>query len=242
MSSENHNRSHHWKSKLEELESLPAETMPDKNAAWEKIHARLDGKRPERKQVWYWVAAASVLFLFIISFFISNKKNDRLADTGLKQNQSETKWNQQENQVPVATVNHKKDSFTTENHVLPEKNHPLIFHQSNEIGLKNVWKNKKDEPQLHDTINTQNQITETTDNSLQVIDSSSRIASIMPTKKRLPVVHVNELGEADYEPQVAHSSEKSSVHFLKLGSQEVYNTSGSITKNFATINFKTSPN
>ncbi len=246
MSNENYNSSLNWKRKLDELESLPGETMPDKNVSWEKIHARVDGKKPERKPVWYWIAAASVLFLLMIPFFISYKKNDplsSLSNTSLKQNESETKQNQQEKQVPVKTGNHNKDSFTVENDVLPEKNQPVSFHQSNKAGLKNVEENKKDESQLYDTINTQNQITETTDNSSPIImDTSSSNASIIAAKKKLPVVHINELGEPDNEPQVARSSEKPSVHFLKLGSEEVYNSSASITKNFATINFKSSPN
>ncbi len=242
MSNENQNNSHTWKSKLEELESLPGETMPDKNAAWEKIHARLDGKTSERKPVWYWIAAASVLFLFMIPFFISNKKNHQLSDTGLKQNQYERKQNQQEKQVPVATVNPHKYSFTAENTALPKKNLPVIFDKSNKKGFKNIAENKKDQLRLYDTVNTQNQITKTTNNALQIIDSASGIASIMPAKKRLPVVHINELGEPENPPQVARSSEKPSVHFLKLGSEEVYNSPASATKNFATINFKTSPN
>ena len=78
MSNENHNSTHNWKSKLEELESLPGEAMLDNNLAWEKLHARLQGKNRERKPLWYWIAAAAVLFLFMIPIFISNKNNNQL--------------------------------------------------------------------------------------------------------------------------------------------------------------------
>jgi hypothetical protein len=242
MSNENHNSSPNWKSKLEEIESLPGETMPDKNAAWEKIHARLEGKSHERKPVWYWIAAATILFLFIIPFFISNKNNDQMAYRLEKQTQSKTKPNEADRHLTVKTVNPAKDSFTTENPVATKKTLTVIFNKSNETENKNIAGNKKEQARLSDTVNTQNQITETTNNSLPVKDTSSGLASIMPVKKRLPVVHVNELGEADDEPQVAGNSERPSVHFLKLGSEEVYNSPASRTKNLATINFKSSPN
>ncbi len=242
MSNENHNSTHNWKNKLEELESLPGETMPGKNTLWEKIHARLEGKRPERKPVWYWIAAACVLFLFMIPNFISNKKNDQLSDAKSKQHQSETKQNALEKDVPVKAENPNKDSFTAESSARPKKNLAVTFDKPNETSHKNIAENKKGQFRLYDTVSTGNQIPETIDNSLPVTDTSSSFASIIPAKKRLPIVHINELGDPDNALQVARSSEKPSVHFLKLGSEEVYNSSASITKNFATINFKSSPN
>ncbi|MGN6532553.1 MAG: hypothetical protein ACTHK0_12490 [Ginsengibacter sp.] len=236
MSNENHNSTHNWKSKLDELESLPGEMMQDKKVAWEKIQVRLEEKKPQRKAMWYWIAAACISILFIIPFFIPHKKNYRLSD-------SEQKQNQHEKHVPLATVNDKKDSVTDDNSRLPEKNVAVIFDKSNEIANKNIGENKKDQLRLYDTVSTRNQITETIPDSLQTIDTSSGIASTMQAKKRLPVVHINELADPDNVPQVARSSEKPSVHFLQLASQEVYNSSAvSIMKNFVTINFKTSPN
>ena len=242
MSNENHNSIHNWKIKLEELQSLPGETMPDKNAAWEKIHARLEGKRPAKKTVWYWLAAASVVFLLMVTIFISNKKSEQMFDTASKQIQPETKQKLPEENIPAKTENHYKDSFTAENPALPKKSIPVIFDKRNETAQKNTAKSSKDELRLYDSANAQDQTTETINNPLPATDTASRIASVMPVKKRLPVVQINELGDPDDLPQVAHSSEKSSVPFLRLGSGEVYKSPASITKNFATINFKTSPN
>ena len=244
MSNENHNSIHNWKSKLEELQSLAGETMPDKNAAWEKIHARLEGKRPAKKPVWYWLAAASVVFLLMVTIFISNKNSEQMPGTASKQIQPETKQKLTEENVPAKTENHHKDLFTAENPALPKKSIPVIFdkRKHNETAQKNTAKSSKDELRLYDSANAQDQTTVTINNPLPATDTASRIASVMPVKKRLPVVQINELGDPDDLPQVAHSSEKSSVPFLRLGSGEVYKSPASITKNFATINFKTSPN
>ena len=242
MSNENHNSIQNWKSKLEELESLPGETMPDKNAAWEKIHARLEGRRPARKPVWYWPAAASVLLLLTLTIFISNKKSEQLPDTASKRIQPATKQKLPEENVPAKTENHHKDLFTAASPAPPKKSRPVIFDKQNETAEKNMAASSKDEVRLHDSVNAQHQTAETIHNYLSATDTASRTASVMPVKKRLPVVQINELGDPDDVPQVAHSSEKSSVPFLRLGSGEVYKSPGFTTNNFATINFKTSPN
>lgn len=236
MSNENHNNFYNWKSKLEELESLPGEIMPDKNAMFEKIYTRLEGRELHRKPMWYWIAAACVVFAFMISLLITNKKNHQMANTELKRNQPEKL-------ASVATVIRKKKSITIKNPVLSEKNVAMNSDKKNEKIYKNIHKNKAVQLRVSDTVSTQNQIAEIVNDSSQAIDSSTSLVSAIPVKKRLPVVHVNELGDPDNIPQVAHNSEKQSVHFLQLASQEVYDgPTASITKNFATINFKTSPN
>lgn len=242
MVNENHNSKPGWKSKLEELESLPGEAMPDKNASWEKLHAKLEGKKPVKKPLWYWLAAASVLFFLIIAFFISNKKTERLPGIALKQTQHESKREFPKKDIPAKTENHNKDSFTVKNSTLPGKSVPVIFDKANETAYKNITGNKKNEIRLYDTVSTHNKITVTINNSLQSIDTLSNTASIIPAKKKLAVVHINELSEPGNMPQIVRNLEKPAVHFLTLGSGQVYNGTASATKNFATINFKTSPN
>jgi hypothetical protein len=240
MNSENHNNTT-WRIKLDDLESLPGEPGADKNALWTKLDAQLRRKRNTRKPIWYWSAAACILFVFMIQLMISNKGNHQLVNTDVNQNQPEAKQIQSEKPASAVTMNHKKDSIKIKNPVPSEKNVVII---SDKKTQENIQKNRKDKLRVSDTVSTQNQIAETTDNSLQIIDSSFGFASAIPAKKKLPVVHINELGDpADVSPQMARNSEKTSVHFLKLGSQEVYNNpSVSITKSFATVNFKTSPN
>jgi len=237
MQSENHNNFPTWKSKLEELESLPGETMPDKNAAWEKLDARMKGKKPQKKAVWYWIAAACILFLFTIPSIIPGKKDHQPANTALKQNQNEKPAS-----VPILSP--PKDSATIKYPVLSKKKVAVISIKSNQLAHRNIREDKSVKFRVYDTVSIENPIAATVKKTLQAIDTSSVFVSTMPAKKRLPVVHVNELDDpANIPPQVARNSEKPSSHFLKLASQEVYkSTPVSVTKNFATINFKNSSN
>lgn len=244
MSNENHNNSPTWKSKLEELESLPGETMPDNNAAWEKLHARLEGGKPQKKVVWYWIAAACILFLFMIPLIVLNKKDHQLANTEPNQNQPGAKQNQRREPASVAITNHEKDSGTIKYPVLSEKDVAIVSDKSRQLVHGNIQENKTENFRVYDTVSIQNPMAGTIQKTLQAIDTSSHTVSAVLTKKRLPVVHVNELEESpDMSTQVARNSEKPYFHFLKLAGQEVYNNSPvSVTKNFATINFKTFPN
>lgn len=242
MSNENHNSKPGWKSKLEELASLPGEAMPDKNMSWEKLQARLEGRKSSKKPVWYWLAAASVLFFLMIALFISNKRSEQLPDIAFKQLHSETNQDTSEKSASAKIKNDNKDSFAAVNSTLPKKNLEVIFYKPNQTAHKNITVNKKDKIRVYDTVSTQNQIAAINNNSLQAIDTSSNVSSTIPAEKRLPVVHINELGEPDNIPQMARNLEKPTVHFLTLGSGQVYSGSAPISKNFVTINFKTSPN
>jgi len=240
MSNENHNNTPGWKSKLEELASLPGEAMPDKNRSWEKLQARLERRKHPKKPMWYWLAAASVLFFLMIAFFKFNKRSEQLPDIAFKQLHSETILDTSGQSASAKIKNHDKDSFTAKKPAVAPKQLPAVFHKPNETAHKNITV-KKDKLRVYDTVSTENHIA-AINNSLQAVDTSSNVTSTIPAKKRLPVVHINELGEADNRPQIARSAEKPTVHFLTLGSGEVYIGSAPLSKNFATINFKTSPN
>ena len=64
-----------WKSKLEEIESLPGEIF-NSEAAWVKLHERIGKKRGNKRPVWYWPAAACLLLALIIPWFFLANKND----------------------------------------------------------------------------------------------------------------------------------------------------------------------
>jgi len=243
MQNENHNNLQSWKSKLEELDSLPGEAMRDNKAAWEKLHARLEGRKPRKKILWHWMAAACILFLFMITLIIPDKKNDQPANIASVQDQQKTKQNQHEKQNTVAMANPKKDSVTSKHPVFSKKKVVVNSIKYNQL----VHRTKEDKNvnlRIYDTVSVENPIAASVKKPLQAIDSSSVLVSTMPAKKRLPVVHNNELDNPVHiSPLVARNSEKPSSHFLKLASQEVYKSYPMpVTKNFATINFKTSPN
>ena len=74
MLDEKPNRGFHWKNKLEEWADLPGETF-NKEAAWDKLHERMQGKTRNNNAVWYGTAVACLVLALIISWiFLANKK------------------------------------------------------------------------------------------------------------------------------------------------------------------------
>jgi hypothetical protein len=70
MSNENRNDQLHWTSRLSELDSLPGEVF-ERDTAWEKLQARLEQK-PAKRNKWYWLAAASLLIAVSLPWLVTN--------------------------------------------------------------------------------------------------------------------------------------------------------------------------
>jgi hypothetical protein len=63
MSKEKHPDPSGWKERLQEPGTLPEWGMTDKEAAWDKLHARLRKNSRRIGAPWYWIAAAALLLL-----------------------------------------------------------------------------------------------------------------------------------------------------------------------------------
>ncbi|HUZ58558.1 MAG TPA: hypothetical protein VMU83_07240 [Hanamia sp.] len=237
MSNENHNSTENWRSKLEDLDSLAEETMFDKNASWEKLYARLGGKKRAKKAIWYWAAAACILFALMIPVIFSSNKIHRSGKDAISQRQPEIK-------AFIRKMPGKKDSIKVVNFVLSEENTITVGYKSNKTGKRTIFRKPVNKIRLYDTVSMQNLVAGTVDNPIKTVDSAAYFAATIPVKKKLPVVHINELGDPVNVPEeVARNSDNRSFLFLKLASQEVYsNSSAPATKDFATINLKTPSN
>ena len=58
---------------LDELVGLPEETVADKTALWQRLESRLQKKPKQKKVVWYWAAACLLICLTVPFLFNSNK-------------------------------------------------------------------------------------------------------------------------------------------------------------------------
>src|SRR5690349_3119198 len=125
MTSENQN-SNNWKIKLDELSSLPGETVVDKNAAWTKLDARLRRKRKEAKPIWYWVAAACILFAIMIPLLLLNKEDGQLTTVEIEQKPIETKKSE-------VTAVVKKDSIKKITSPSAQKNMVTVENKTHKI-------------------------------------------------------------------------------------------------------------
>jgi hypothetical protein len=225
-----------WKSKLDELESLPGEMMPDKNAAWDKLHSRLATRRNNNKKAaWYWAAAACILFAVTIPMFVSNNKEGQLTGTAIKENQPAVK-------SPVATLIEKDGKD-----IVPVKNNEVVSvlaKNNNKINSKIIPQGIRNEIRLYDTVSSHGLVKENVNIISQPTDTLSNVASALPVKKKLKVVHINELGDpVEMSPDIAGKKDLHSFQ-LKLARQEVY-TSPSVAfdKNgFTIFKTKSSPN
>lgn len=232
MLSENRNNLY-WKNKLEDTNGLSAETLSDKNAAWEKLHNRLRENPNSKKVVWYWVAAACLLLAIFIPLMLVHKNENNVVKNNIqKSKESKPQLTQAESL--------KKGAIAAISAVNAEK--------------KKTVKNKIKNYNNNTITNINKEPSETNNNqmaaneiilSVPAIDSSVvTTVGTVPAKKKLKVVHINELGDpVEVSSEIAHNTDLHSFQ-LKLATQEVYDKS-SVASNITGIpilKLKTSPN
>ena len=211
MSNENPNKEFHWKNKLEELEHLPGEIF-DKEIVWEKLHARLQPKTKNKKINWYWIAAACLFFALCVSFFLSNKKENVLVKNDVPQkkiNSSSLPLIIKDTSVVITSLSKNENKIATHSINKIEKINTAIIHKTVPA---EIVQNKKEGSIAQEIKN----------NAVIPVDTATSIVTNLPEKKKLKVVHINELGVPASEPAViARNSENHSFR-LKLLNQEVY--------------------
>lgn len=233
MISENHNK---WKPGMEELDRLPGESLYDKNTAWEKLHLRLGKKKQSKKAVWYWAAAACILFALIIPAIIRTKNNSQIARVEIKQKKSQVK-------TYLAVPNNNKISAPGVNPALEEHETVVADNFSNSKN-KMIPQKKINEIHLYDTVNSRNLVAENNNKSLQPVDTFSNVAAIIPVKQKLKVIQINELGDPqEFQPGIARNADKHIFQF-KFGNQEIFTNPSvaSSDKGFTILKIKTSSN
>lgn len=182
-----------WKNKLEQMENLPHEKF-NKEAAWGKLHERIQGRPRDKKAVWYWMAAACLILALIVPWlFLANKKENILVKNSQapKQNPSSTKF------IPLRN----KDTNIVISSLPVEKKPLLQFNKrGNKANPASIGKINKIEInagkiQKQEYIKSAIAATATV-----LVDTSISIAVNLPEKKKLKVVHINEL--SDPEPVI----------------------------------------
>ena len=210
MSNNNQNNNHSWKNRLDELEAIPGEPLPDKKMAWEKLQARIEDKPKSKKKFWYWAAAAAILCMCMLPWMITEKKPDALVEQKPVQQTS----------LITATVagsaNIKQDKPET-NSLSIKINTAKIIPAANVIQQSPVVENKKElagkEPvkQIEPVITFVKSIPDTI---------KTNITSIIP-KKKLPVIHINELGNNNNQFTANSSDNNSFRRFIRPSNKDM---------------------
>ncbi len=184
MLSKKHNDPFYWKNKLETLDCLPGEVGIDKNAIWEKLDSRLHKTQTDNKAIWYWIAAG-LLPLIIIAFTMADDTENIMAKqhAGEKKNINTTvsvlpPVSKESLAVFVSVPIVKKRSVTGS---IPDKENKILIDtiKANENVTVAVFSKEPETVPIIDNILTG--------------DTALAIATTATVKKKLPVIHINEL-------------------------------------------------
>jgi len=223
-----------WKNKLDDVDGLSGEILPDKNAAWEKLHQRLQPKHSRINALWYWAAAACILLTIFISILPPNKKQEQFVKT--EQIHLTPK---QESIREVIAVKGRNELTTGKAEM-----------ESRAITIKDI-QSKIEAPSSKDSIQKMAIISPELDaqniaQPLHIIEEATvqdmpvaKVIASLGNLQKLKVVHVNELG--DTPPEIhsrAFIADYRTVQ-IKLINQEVYTNASSATNNPGFNFFKT---
>jgi hypothetical protein len=218
MTNEKPNNSSNWRNKLDELKSIQGDGF-NKETSWDKLHERLHSKSNNRERVWYWLAAACLFFALFISFFLSNEKENGLVQNNIQQKKTNIPFQN----APLINKHTSVvvSSLSTENKMPVHAINKINTNINHKTLSTEIVQNKKEE----------NVIREFTHNAVMPVDTAISIVANLPEKKKLKVVHINELGDPVSEsPNIARNNEQHSFQF-KFMNQEVYTRSSpAVTK------------
>ena len=179
MQNESQNNPSSWKDNLESWDGLAEESL-DKTAAWNKLHNRLQKKDNSKKVIRYWAAAASFIIMLFIGNIIHLKK-----ELPIGSNSHPTKekiWTSPQviDSSPVILTPAITETKKTVVLKVENKQHtPLLSAET--IPNFEVAKQDEEFPTIAPTI------------SSEIPDTTAVVT--VTAKKRLRVIHINELGK-----------------------------------------------
>jgi hypothetical protein len=206
-----HNIQNNWTGLLENAEHFPAETF-NKNEAWDKLYKRLHNKPQHKIAKWYWMAAACLLIIAAI-FLLMNKQEQQpsFATNPLHSNEPATGivkktvlTNENNKELVSASKEDKKAVSPT-------------LHKNNVAVIKIETVTGRDLDSVNNAALTKTAITPT-------IHFDSAMATTTPPKKKLRVVHVNEIDQPAEESTANQFIQKHGFEF-RIINNEIYNPS-----------------
>ena len=204
-----------WKQLLENADGFPDKILKDKNEAWEKLYTRLH-KKPGRKLLsWYWAAASLVaISLTTIIFYVN--KNDQSPSV-----------------ITSSPVNYSDPASTNKSLVTEQKTNNVLFQSLPEknMGISLTKKNslvKKDEyitnyDLITDSANVQTVMETVVEPVLDLDSSAKEITAVVPVKKKLRVIHINDIGQPMEKSTADNQLIKRDGFHLKILNNETYN-------------------
>jgi hypothetical protein len=208
-----------WKDKLDNAQGLEFFLLPDKALSWEKLSGRLEKKKDQKALLWYW-AAACILILSGLTLWMLSENNQTTTAPSVASKPVFIKIKNNavsKNENALTTATSLNDPAGRKNNLLKipaaRKISTPINQASEEMIPAMVAENVVSINDLHDKIAEQNPLVETVS-----------LIAVVP-KKKLRVVHINELGEAIEPPTNFARRDDDGALRLKLINQNVYSSS-----------------
>lgn len=181
MLNEKHNDPFGWKHKLNGLTGLPGEAAPESSVAWEKLQVRMQHKPRRNKAVWYW-AAAILLMVCIIPLLMPGKKDNNLVQRIPEpKNKIDPPAHIPFRARETAVASVQAEKRKVQNHT------PKVRPGT---ALQTV---KQDETVTAPAANDIVKESPAAVNPGPIPDTISAMATVVPEKKKLTVLHINEL-------------------------------------------------
>ena len=219
-----------WISKLDEPDCLPAEEMIDKNAAWKKLHERLRRKPLKDKMIWY-RAAACLFIAFSFSIFIAHKNPHPLVKNILTPQKKATLA------VDSSSLIAEKGNGETAAYLSlakKEKYHVTGKHLNNSPHDEN---NSTSQVLPDAVVENATAIKQkSTIDRVAAIDTTALItAAITPTKKKMRIVHINELENVPEGMILTTPNQQQNNFGVSIGNNNQTNKQISVARDYAGI-------
>jgi hypothetical protein len=231
MHNERQNNPFNWVTKLDEPGCLPPEEMIDKNAAWKKLHGRLSDKPKKNKMIWYWAAAACLLIAFSLPMILAKKNAKAVVKEVSQKNKKEPQA------IAHAYVTPEKSGIRAENNLPVEKKETNPFirkHIHNNLPAYHALaKQIPPETNLENAKANASQLTIGTAASADTVLST--IAVVVPVKKKMRVVHINELENAEDGIASSISDHQQSTFSMSFGNNTQTTKQTSPARDYAGI-------
>jgi hypothetical protein len=216
------------KNKLEELSNLPGETPLDKDQAWEKLYLVLHKRQNRNISIWYWAAAGCLVVSFLMFRILETNKtrnlikynspitltkiqanpsqpakkpNPILADEVVSKNkqviQEKAEIKQGKSVLSIRTIKNDRLIINRTNSLLPAKPGPAQMVTVNQLTAP---------PPLRSNL------------AISPYDQATTRTDPLISKRKLRVVHVNELDEpAEQDNKWVRNSSRLSLQIQLIG-------------------------
>jgi hypothetical protein len=189
------NSPNNWKILLETPQRFQGEILSNKNELWERLHHRLH-KKPQRKMlIWYWAAACLLIVTIVsVAVFTSNGNTHykEVPEPSIVKTLN-----------PIVTGNSSSANQKKSENIFSQST-PKI-HSAGSIQKNNLTALKKSGESKNIIDSIISELPELVITSSITANDSSALNTLTiapPSKKKLRVVHLNEIGQPVEEPTV----------------------------------------